>query len=331
MILVIAAITLRNVRRRVKLAEYRIECLREEQARLLAFLREEREILQEESKRERERHLETQRREERLSRECSQLRQKQGQLVEELERERVKYMEAQQRTRQEREERELEHRARRDAEQRIDQLERELLERRSIQQDREVQREISPPAPEGLKDLPGAREPLEKKTLQTQRAQEAGRTPRPASSLDTTAAPKPAEVPPKDKKPRLGVWHPHPDDDVSRREASAGQARAQSDAPVNMFRKHYDKYLENYQGYVELAERFYRMRNSGQVTPGSLEEREWEERLRRVNDGIERTTARLDLLEEYNPELATDDRISYRAGLAQRHSELLREAGEADA
>ena len=29
-----------------------------------------------------------------------------------------------------------------------------------------------------------------------------------------------------------------------------------------------------------------------------------------MNDGIERATARLDLLGEYNPELATDDLIS---------------------
>jgi hypothetical protein len=39
--------------------------------------------------------------------------------------------------------------------------------------------------------------------------------------------------------------------------------------PVKMFRKHYDKYLENYQGYVELAERLYRARDNGEVPPGS--------------------------------------------------------------
>ena len=89
-----------------------------------------------------------------------------------------------------------------------------------------------------------------------------------------------------------------------------------------MFRKHYDKYLENYQGYVELAERLHRMRDNGEVTPGSREEGDWEKRLRRVNEGIERTTARLDILEEHNPELATDDRISHRTSLARRHSEL---------
>jgi hypothetical protein len=44
--------------------------------------------------------------------------------------------------------------------------------------------------------------------------------------------------------------------------------------------------------------------------------------LRRVTDGIQRTTARLDILEEYNPELATDDRISRRAAIARNQREL---------
>jgi hypothetical protein len=62
------------------------------------------------------------------------------------------------------------------------------------------------------------------------------------------------------------------------------------------------------------------MRN--EAPPGSLAKREWEERLRRVNDGIERTTARLDILEQYNPELVTDGRISHRAEIARRHNQL---------
>jgi hypothetical protein len=41
-----------------------------------------------------------------------------------------------------------------------------------------------------------------------------------------------------------------------------------------------------------------------------------------LNDGIERTTARLDILEEHNAELATDDRVFRRAGLTQRYLEL---------
>ncbi|PLS87139.1 MAG: hypothetical protein CYG60_03540, partial [Actinobacteria bacterium] len=75
-ILAIAALTLRNARRYVQLAEDRMEYLRKEQARLLAFLLEERQSAKEEPKREREQRLEAQPRAERLSRECLQLRQK---------------------------------------------------------------------------------------------------------------------------------------------------------------------------------------------------------------------------------------------------------------
>ena len=120
------------------------------------------------------------------------------------------------------------------------------------------------------------------------------------------------------------MWHPHPDDDVSPGKAPAGQAAESSAAPVEMFRRHYDKYLENYEGYVKLAERIYEMRDNAESAHGPLAEREWEERLRRVNDGIKRTPARLDILEEYTPELATDYRISRRAGIARHHSELER-------
>jgi hypothetical protein len=48
----------------------------------------------------------------------------------------------------------------------------------------------------------------------------------------------------------------------------------------------------------------------------------------RVTDGIQRTTARLDILEEYNPELATDDRIPRRADITQSHRELGRKRRE---
>ena len=138
---------------------------------------------------------------------------------------------------------------------------------------------------------------------------------------------RPAESSPEDKKQhlarhRLAVWHPHPDDDVSPGSASAGQPGVQSDAPLKMFHRYYDRYLDNYEGYVKLAERLYLMREKGEVEAGSAAEREWEEKLRRANDGIKRTTARLDLLEEYNPELATDDRVSRRASVARNHSEL---------
>jgi hypothetical protein len=89
-----------------------------------------------------------------------------------------------------------------------------------------------------------------------------------------------------------------------------------------MFRRHYDKYLENYEGYVKLAARLQRTRDDAEVARGSVAKREWEGRLRRVTDGIQRTTARLDILEQYNPELATDDRISRRAAIARNHREL---------
>src|SRR5215204_267109 len=140
-------------------------------------------------------------------------------------------------------------------------------------------------------------------------------------SSDLTSS-KPAEGSPGNRRPRLAVWHAHPDDDVSPGKAPAGRTRVQGDAPLKMFHTYYDRYLQNYEGYVKLAERLYLMRDSGEVPPGSAAEHEWEGKLRRANDGMERTTARLDLLEEYNPELATDDRISRRASVARSHSEL---------
>jgi hypothetical protein len=336
--LVAAALTLKNARRYVDLAEARMGCLREEQARLLEFVREEHQMLKEEAKRERKQRLEAQQETERLSREFVQLRQTQEQLAEELERERAKYLEDRQQARQQaRQEREQRERERRNAERKIDQLKRELQELREIQQSREAQqkreiqelREIqqdrmirrvsSPPVPAGLpENLSENREHPAEEPSPTQRVvRGTGRTPpRLASSLETRAS-EPAKVPPKNEKGRLGVRMPHPEDGVGSGRASTGRAR--SGAPEEMFRKYYDKYLENYQGYVELAEGLYQKRDNGGITPGSFEEREWEERLRRVNDGIERTTVRLDILEEHNPELATDERISQRASVARRY------------
>ncbi len=138
-----------------------------------------------------------------------------------------------------------------------------------------------------------------------------------AANFPDTASSRPAKPPPDDESPPRAVWHPHPDDDVS--PARAGEP---GDAAVEMFRRHYDKYLENYEGYVKLAARLYRMRDDAEVPPSSVAEREWDDRLRRVTDGIQRTTARLDILEEYNPELATDDRISRRAAIARSQREL---------
>lgn len=125
--------------------------------------------------------------------------------------------------------------------------------------------------------------------------------------------------------PSLAVKHAHPDDDISlRREGVKGvkQDDSQGGAPVKMFREHYRRYLENYEGYVKLAERLCRMRVDGEVPPGSPAEDEWKQKLRRLNDGIQRTTTRLDILEQYNPELASDDRVSDRAEIARSYAEL---------
>lgn len=155
-------------------------------------------------------------------------------------------------------------------------------------------------------------------------AREAGGPPRSTSPPRKTGWEAP-EGSMENKKPRRrGVWHPHPDDGDGRGRAPMKQESVGSETPIEMFRKHYDKYLENYQGYVELAERLRRMRDNGEVPPGSPKEHEWEKKLKRVNHGMDRTTARLDILEEHNPELATDDRISRRAGLARRRADLER-------
>jgi hypothetical protein len=220
-------------------------------------------------------------------------------LKEELERERVHRLEVQ----QESEERVL--RTRRDADRRIDDLKQELLNLVKVPRSPgATQRSPSSLLERPYEDMLGTREPAQ--TLPTEGTQRPGRPQRPASP-----------PPPEDSRPRIAVWHPHPDDDVD-----PGQAPGPGAAPVEMFRRHYDKYLENYEGYVKLAERIYRGRGDAESAHGPLAEREWEERLRRVKDGIRRTTARLDILEEYNPELATDDRISRRASIARSHSEL---------
>ena len=177
------------------------------------------------------------------------------------------------------------------------------------------------PLPESSpEDIARARGRLMEKAWPTQKA------PRAENSRADTSS-KLARGSPEDKKQplarhSLAVWHPHPDDDVNPGSASMGQEGAQSDAPLKMFHRYYDRYLDNYEGYVKLAERLCLMREKGEVPPGSAAEQEWEEKLRRAKDGIERTTARLDLLEEYNPELATDDRVSRRASIARSDSKL---------
>lgn len=318
----IAALVLRNTRRALNLPEHGTDHLHEEQAQL-EFLHEERRDLKEALEQERQEYLEAQQGAESAERERSEeLIRERDLLKEELERESAKHLEAQQQARQEREKREQEHCARKDVEQRIAQLKRELAELRTAEQNREVgQEDSSPVSARLLEDLPEPGRALWEGSLPMQRAQRVEGRSRPAGFAETTTS-EPVKKPPEDKRPRLGVWHSHPDDVASRGTASVRQGNTRGEAPTKMFRKHYDKYLENYQCYVELVEELYRMRDNGEVPPHSLDEREWEKRLHRVNQGIKRTTARLDILEEHNPDLANDDRISHRASIARRHAEL---------
>jgi hypothetical protein len=135
-----------------------------------------------------------------------------------------------------------------------------------------------------------------------------------------TPKPDPAPARPKDGAPRLGIQVPHPDDDVP--------GRGWNNSPATFFQKCYDRYLDHYEGYVRLAERLHQMRDEANAAPGDLEKREWEDKLHRAYDAIERTTQRLDMLEEHYPELATDyDRISSRIGTARLHAGLTERFG----
>jgi hypothetical protein len=125
---------------------------------------------------------------------------------------------------------------------------------------------------------------------------------------------------PKEGSPRLGIQVPHPDDDVP--------GRGWNKSPARFFQKCYDRYLEHYEGYVRLAERLHKMRDEADAAAGTLVKREWEHKLRRAYDAIDRTTQRLDMLEEHYPELATDnDRISSRIGTARLHAGLTERFG----
>jgi hypothetical protein len=120
---------------------------------------------------------------------------------------------------------------------------------------------------------------------------------------------------PKGGALRLGVQVPHPDDDVP--------GRGWNNSPAKFFQKCYDRYLEHYEGYVRLAERLHQMHDEADAAPGTLGSQKWGDKLRRAHDAIERTTQRLDMLEEHYPELATDnERISSRIGTARLHAGL---------
>jgi hypothetical protein len=113
--------------------------------------------------------------------------------------------------------------------------------------------------------------------------------------------------------PFLGVQVPHPDDDVP--------GRGWNKSPVRFFQKCYDRYLEHYEGYVRLAARLHS--TGDEACNDALGRRDWDDKLRRAYDAIERTTQRLDVLEAHYPELATDsDRISSRIGTARLHADL---------
>jgi hypothetical protein len=137
---------------------------------------------------------------------------------------------------------------------------------------------------------------------------------------ERTRKPDPPKARPRDGAPRFGVQVPHPDDDVP--------GRGWNSSPARFFQKCYDRYLEHYEGYVRLAERLHQMRDEAESGPGTLGSLEWEDKLRRAYDAIERTTQRLDTLEEHYPELATDnDRISSRIGTARLHARLAERFG----
>lgn len=288
--LVIAVITLRHARRYVQLAEESMERLRGEQSRLVALLLEERRKIEERTEQDRE--------------QSPTVYQLAG-LEDILEEQGL--------------------RARPMDESRIEQLKQDLLKPRRERLEREDEERDFPPPPEEPPDAPSkphelstGEQPSKEQPRRTERAPLQPGFPETATQKASTESAK------EDEKPRLATWHPHPDDDVSTRKESTEQMRALGDASLKMFRRHYDKYLENYEGYVKLAERLYRTQDGTGSTPDPLAEHEREERLRRVKDGIKRTTARLDILEEYNPELAADDRISRRASIAQKHAELER-------
>jgi hypothetical protein len=136
-----------------------------------------------------------------------------------------------------------------------------------------------------------------------------------------TPKPDPTPARPKGGALRLGVQVPHPDDDVP--------GRGWNNSPAKFFQKCYDRYLEHYEGYVRLAERLHQMQHDeADAAPGTLGSQEWGNKLRRAHDAIERTTQRLDMLEEHYPELATDnDRISSRIGTARLHAGLTERFG----
>ena len=210
----------------------------------------------------------------------------------------------------EREEAEEDVRTRRGAGRSIERTKRELLAVRHAPEARRGDLTEGPPA-----------EPREPRKLE-EASPERPRRPQPPAGLPETRSSGAAEPRRTDDgaSQRRAVKRPHPDDDVRPGSTLAGQVRAAGGSPVRMFRVFYDRYLDNYEGYVKLAERIHQARTEEEKIPGTWSEREWRERLRRATEGIERTAERLDILEHSNPELASDDRVSRRAAIARAHA-----------
>ena len=169
------------------------------------------------------------------------------------------------------------------------------------------------PSPEGaartVREAPGRREQVSSAQAGGQKRE---RTPK-------ASAPGAASRP-KDGAPLRGVKAPHPDDDVT--------PRVWNSSVSEFFQRKYDLYLEQYERHVRLAERIHRTRDEVQEGPRTPQTREWEDKLRRAYDAIERTTQRLDLLEHHYPELATDnDRLSDRLAIARLQGELAKRFG----
>ena len=161
-----------------------------------------------------------------------------------------------------------------------------------------------------VREAPGRREQVSSAEAGEQRRE---RTP-------TAGAPGAAASRPKDGAPLLGVKAPHPDDDVT--------PRVWNSSVSGFFQRKYDLYLEHYEGYVRLAERLHRMRAEAEASPGTLGASEWEDKLRRAYDAMDRTTQRLDVLEHHYPELANDgDRLSHRLDLSRLQAELAERSG----
>jgi hypothetical protein len=180
----------------------------------------------------------------------------------------------------------------------------------------------NPPGRQQGEEFPGSRrtEELDRHVQETPYTGSSSEVEDEEQRRERTPKADPAPARPKDGAPRLGVQVPHPDDDVP--------GRGWNNSPARFFQKCYDRYLEHYEGYVRLAERLHGMRDEADAGPGTLGRREWEDKLRRAYDAIERTTQRLDMLEEHYPELATDnDRISSRIGTARLHTGLTERFG----